>query len=162
MNDVLPPPPTALNDALALVRLALNPKEAADYLDKLSTQAALHESARNANTGKEAALEAREKVVQGKESDVAKREASVTLRETDVASHAATLKQQQIKLTSDSIALEAAKALLIADREKLAQFRINSEQTANAAHQAVAIREAALVSSEAAYNAKVARLKELV
>lgn len=161
MNEMLPPPPAALNDALALVYLALNAKEAAAYLETLKTQTLAHEAARNANVGKAEQLATREQVLAEKEALIVSRETSVTTRETEVNAHALTLIGQQQALTADSQKLEEAKAAHAANVQSLAHLKANAEQTMAAAHQALDERERALAQAEAEHAAKVARLKEL-
>lgn len=161
MNQVLPPPTSALNDALALVRLALNPKEASDYIERLAAQTSAHEEARNAIIGKSQELDIRENAIADKESILAKREASVTDRETEVASLVASVKLAQAGVVADSKDLLEAKLAHAEDVEKLAQLKANAEQVIAAAHQTIDAREKDVAEKEAAHDARLARLKEL-
>jgi hypothetical protein len=161
MNPVLPPPPTALNDALALVRLALNPKEANDYLEQLSTQAALHESARNENQGRTQQLDVLQKNVATKEAALRATEADLAQREAALADNAKTLRQFQQKMNADSQSVDAAKVQLEADRATLEAHRKNADQAIAAGHQALDEREKVVAEKEAAHTARLARFKEL-
>lgn len=161
INQVLPPPVSALNDALALVRLAVNPKEAADYIEKLSAQSAAHEEARNANIGKDKLLEARESAIAGKEAVIAKRESAVTARETEVGIHAANLVKQAAQVTEGIKALGIEKDALAAAQAKHAELKASELQVIADAHAQLDARESEVAAKEAAHNERLARLKAL-
>ena len=162
MNPILPPPPSALNDALALVRLALNPKEAATYLEQLTAQSTAHEAARNANIGQAQALAEREQAVSVKEAQVKAREDALAERESQLGTRGAALGAQQNAIASAKQELEAAKAAHEQNVQSFAAGQAQANQSLDARTIALDQREKALATKEAANEARLARLKEFI
>ena len=161
MTPIAPPPTTALNDALALVRLALNPKEASDYLESLTAQATKHEEARIANTGKEQALYAKETEIASREDAITKRESASAKREDELKALINEVNAKQSSFDAKFAELETKRGSLEASATSFAAIHDEAQQALAAAHATLDEREKAVAMRESEHAAKVARLKEL-
>jgi hypothetical protein len=165
MNPVAyvpPPAPEHLNDALSLVRLALNPQAAAEFLEKLKAQTDAHDQARSSRMAESRDLEAKTASVNTREAGLSAREAAVAAREGAASQMEATLSaKQQLLEARESAVVESERALGQSRFNQDAKIR-NFEQVSASRMAELDTREAELAEREKAHQAKVQRLKELV
>jgi chromosome segregation ATPase len=163
LNPYVPPPPlNSLGDALALVRLALNPKEAAEYIERLAAQTIAYQESHQKLVSQSKDIENRLKAVEIAEAQLAPKISALTAREGATADLSRQLDSQREELNTRRSALDEAEKALAQSRISLEAQRKNFEQTSASRIVELDNREQALKEREAAHNAKVQRLRELV
>ncbi len=166
MNTNLQPPSiSALHDALAIARLALNPKAAADYLDELTQVTERHEAALKANSGKDEALERKAQELRSWEAQLKAQSESLNSQATQLASARAALEADK-SAHAESVRIAETRVREMQQfaertRADVEQKRKDFEGVFAARTGDMDRREAALKKMEEAHAAKVAKLREL-
>jgi len=172
MNTIAPPSLTAINDALAVVRLALNPQSANEVIEHLANETAKHQETLKAIIGRKDQLDAREKDLQEREANISVNMAAVVTRDAQVTARerAAATREQQLaeahaahtKRVGDNEAAQKAWDEHAAAVKKDIETRQAALDKANAARtSALDAREAAIAKRETEHAARLARLKAL-
>ena len=160
-----PPPASALYDALALARLALNPAEALKYFEALKEVTERHETAVRANMGKDKDISSREDALREWEAKMNSRESDLKDREVAARAKAEKLERELsehasgVDVEKDSLAQE--RAALKAQRESLEHAKRNFEQTSASRTAELNTREADILKREGEHAERLRRLKEL-
>lgn len=175
-----PPPVAGLNDALALIRLAQDPaavKKALDTFAQAAAEAAAAtKSLQDAQAADTSAMDARTKALDARDAKLLADLESLDSAQLDFSAHqkalderAAHLDERANSLVSRERALNDARALITVDQEavKAAQADLAEQQTvfdkACAVHaQELQAREDSLAAAEKDYEARIARLREVV
>jgi hypothetical protein len=150
-----------MQDALSLVRLAMDPKSVSDAIERLGAQTSAHEAVRAENNGRADALDKRESLLKDREHAVTERENAVSGREANVGAHGRTVEAQQVTLTANSFALEVAKREHAEALELAAHRNANAEQALGARRQELDQREQAIAAREAEHAERLTKLREL-
>lgn len=171
MNPIAPPPLTAINDAIAIVRLIQNPEQAAQLIEALKMQADRHAETLQGIIGRSDQLDAKERDLQARESALAAQNATIGDREAAIEArekkHAAeVLGLQQSLRTLDSqtseahARIDAQIAKWLSDRNALDSMRLNFEQTSASRSADLDRREAALGAGETRLATKLKVLND--
>jgi GH25 family lysozyme M1 (1,4-beta-N-acetylmuramidase) len=165
----IPPPSlSALTDALAIVRLALNPEQALDLIERLHDETKSHTETLQAIMAHKADVETREKDLDAREASVKAKEIGIAdlqqttnTRERETAQKERSL-QAQLAAHAQRVADHEEQERVLADQqERHAAAQRSFDQVSAARTTELDNREAQLKEAEAAHEARLARLREL-
>jgi hypothetical protein len=171
-TSIAPPSLSALNDALAIIRLALNPQEALEVTEHLHKETQAHSQMLDAIRGRhdqlnarEQALILREKQVEATLSDLTDRETAVAAQSRKVSEQTNALQQQQAEHTravSDHAAEHSSRSDAVkTEEDRVLVARRSLEQATASQNTQLTQREEQLHLAEEDLKSRVQRMKEL-